>query len=98
LNVIPSARRSASSVAVAWSGYGKNRQPPTAGPRAVEWTATIGKKDALEHPILKLLTRPNEEEGRRAFIGKCPPGATAPIFSIMTLLNTYRSLVLVLLC
>jgi HK97 family phage portal protein len=37
----------------------------------IEWTATVGKKDAPEHPILKLLSRPNEDEGRRAFIFKC---------------------------
>lgn len=34
----------------------------------IEWTATVGKKDAPDHPILKLLGRPNDAEGRRAFI------------------------------
>jgi len=34
----------------------------------IEWTATVGKKDAPDHAILKLLARPNTDEGRRAFI------------------------------
>jgi len=34
----------------------------------IEWTATIGKKDAPDHSILKLMARPNDQEGRRAFI------------------------------
>ncbi|MEN6560872.1 MAG: phage portal protein [Acidobacteriota bacterium] len=34
----------------------------------IEWTATVGKKDAPDHAILKLLGRPNDAEGRRAFI------------------------------
>jgi HK97 family phage portal protein len=34
----------------------------------IEWTATVGKKDAPDHSALKLLGRPNDREGRRAFI------------------------------
>ncbi len=37
----------------------------------VEWTATVREKDSPEHDILKRLARPNEDEGRRAFIFKC---------------------------
>ena len=37
----------------------------------IEWTASVNEKDAPKHPILKLLSRPNEDEGRRQFITKC---------------------------
>ena len=36
----------------------------------IEWTATVNKKDAPDHAILKVLGRPNEYEGRRAFVFK----------------------------
>jgi len=36
----------------------------------VEWKAFVGEKDAPKHPILTLLDRPNENDGKRAFIAK----------------------------
>jgi HK97 family phage portal protein len=36
----------------------------------IEWTAKVREKDAPEHKILNLLNRPNDTEGRRAFITK----------------------------
>lgn len=36
----------------------------------IEWTATVGKKDAPDHSVLRLLERPNDREGRRTFMSR----------------------------
>lgn len=36
----------------------------------IEWKALLGEKDAPKHPILALLDKPNDNEGKRSFIAK----------------------------